>query len=100
MPADPTPADARKIATEGRNVAEFLIEKCEPGSLVAGELAARVARALLAALDEREALLADLRVLLAAAVAALDDNGWEHCVDRGHGGEILAAIARLEARIK
>ena len=38
----------------------------------------------------------DFEVIAGAAYAALDDNGWEHCVDRGHGDRIRAALARAK----
>ena len=47
MPADPTPADARALAEV------LLVEDCQCERCI-------LARALLAALDEREAMLADL----------------------------------------
>ena len=41
-----------------------------------------------------------VRALVAASGAALDDLGWEHCVQHGVGPDVVAALAAAEAELR
>ena len=82
-----------------------LANECEHAGLDAEEVArirekATAIRAAASALAGMCVLdVETVRELVAATCAALDDLGWEHCIQHGAGPTVEAALAAAEAEL-